>query len=95
MCCFLLLRGTKSDFLDFLGEDTPAPGGKTAKLAESSEITVQMNSLRGQTPQLLRGTSGVQPPKTVQKDYINEGTSPDPDGVSCVRPLKVTKAKRF
>jgi hypothetical protein len=36
----LLLHGTKSDFLDFLGEATPAPRDKTDKLAESSETTV-------------------------------------------------------
>jgi hypothetical protein len=41
-----LLCGTKSDFLDFLGEATLALMDKTAKLAESSEITVQRNSLR-------------------------------------------------
>jgi hypothetical protein len=46
-------------------------------------------------PQLLRGTSGIQPPKTFQKDCTNEGTSPDPDGVNYARPLKATKAERF
>jgi hypothetical protein len=44
---------------------------------------------------LLRGTSGIQPPKTVQKDCTNKDTSPDPDGISYARPLKVTKANRF
>jgi hypothetical protein len=46
-------------------------------------------------PQLLRGTSGIQPPQTVQKDYTNEGTSSDSDGVNYARSLKVTKAERF
>jgi hypothetical protein len=46
-------------------------------------------------PQLLTGTSGVQSPKTVQKGYTNEGTSPDPNAVNYARPLKVTKVKRF
>jgi hypothetical protein len=32
---------------------------------------------------------------TIQKDYPYEGTSPYPDGVNYVRPLKVTKAKSF
>jgi hypothetical protein len=69
-------------------------------MAKSSETTVQKNSLRGQDPQviilqLLRGTSGVQQPKTFQKDCTNEGTSPDPNGISYARPLKVTKAERF
>jgi hypothetical protein len=39
----------------------------------------------GQHPQLLK----------VQKDCTSEGTSPDPDGVSHARPLRVNKAKRF
>jgi hypothetical protein len=74
---------------------------KTAKLAKSSEIIVQKNSLREHNPravsipQLLRGTSGVQPPETVQKDSANEGSSPDPDGVNYARPLKVTKAGSY
>jgi hypothetical protein len=82
-----LLHGTKSDFLDFLGEATPAPMDKTAKLANSSKTTVQRNSLRGRNskavsiPQLLRETS-IQPPKAVQKDCSNERTSPEPDGVN-------------
>jgi hypothetical protein len=38
--------GTKSDFLDFPGKATPKPRDKTAKLAKSSEMTVQRNSLR-------------------------------------------------
>jgi hypothetical protein len=46
-------------------------------------------------PQLLRRTSDIQPPKTVQKDYTNGGTSPDLNGVNYSRPLKVTKAERF
>jgi hypothetical protein len=52
---------------------------KTAKLAESSEMTVQKNSLKGYNfqvvgvLQLLRETSGIQPPETVQKDCTNEG----------------------
>jgi hypothetical protein len=46
-------------------------------------------------PQLLRGTSGVQSPKTVQKDYANEGTSPDLNGINYIRALKENKAKRF
>jgi hypothetical protein len=77
------------------------PRDKTAKLAESLEATVQRNSLRGhhpQTvgiPQLPRGSSGVQPPKTFQKDSTNEGTSPDLDRVNYTRPLKVTIAERF
>jgi hypothetical protein len=45
--------------------------------------------------QLLRGTTGVQPSKTVQKDCTNERISLDPDGVNYARPLKVTKAERF
>jgi hypothetical protein len=97
-----LLHGTKSDFLDFPGEATPAPRDKTAKLAELSETTVQVNSLRGcdppqavGIPQLLRETSGIQPREKVQKDCTNEVTSPDPDEVNYARPLKVTKVKRF
>jgi hypothetical protein len=46
-------------------------------------------------PQLLRGTSGIKPPEIVQKDCTNEETSPDADGVSYARPLKVTEAERF
>jgi hypothetical protein len=46
-------------------------------------------------PQLLRGTSGIQPLKIVQKGNTNEGTSPDLNGVNYARPLKVTKTKRF
>jgi hypothetical protein len=74
---------------------------KTVKFAESSEMTVQRNSVRGcdarvvSIPQLLSGTSGVQPHETVQNDCTDEGTSPDPDGSQYARPLKVTKAKRF
>jgi hypothetical protein len=82
-------------------ESTPAPRDRNAKLAKSSEMTVQKNSLRGcnpqavSVPQLLRRASDIQPPKTIQKDCINEVTSPDPDGVNYARPLKVTKAERF
>jgi hypothetical protein len=47
-----LLCGTKSDFLDFLGEPTRSLRNKTAKLANSSE-TVQRNSLRGWNPQVV------------------------------------------
>jgi hypothetical protein len=96
-----LFCGTKSDFLDFLGEATPIPKDKTAKLAESLETTVYRNSLRGRDPQvvsvlqLLRGTSSTEPCETVQKDCTNEGTSPDPDRVNYARPLKVTKTERF
>jgi hypothetical protein len=43
----------------------------------------------------LKKPSGVQPPETVQKDYANEVTFPDSDGVNYDRPLKVTKAERF
>jgi hypothetical protein len=43
-----LLCGTKADFL---GEATPAPMDKTAKLADFSEMTLQRNSLRGHNPQ--------------------------------------------
>jgi hypothetical protein len=43
-----LLHGTKSDFLR---EVIPAPRVRTAKLAESSEATVQRNNLRGCDPQ--------------------------------------------
>jgi hypothetical protein len=64
-------------------------------LAKSSNITVQRNPQAVGTPQLLRGTSGIQPPKTVQKDCINEGISPDPDAVNYARSLKVTKDERF
>jgi hypothetical protein len=46
-------------------------------------------------PQLLKGTSGVQPSKTTQKDCIDEETSPDEDGVNYATPSKVTKAERF
>jgi hypothetical protein len=100
----LLLCGTKSDFLDFVGKATPAPRDKTAKLTKSSETTVQKKkkSLRRQNHSscqhprnFLRGTNDVQPCETVQKDCTNEGTSPDPDGVKYARPLKVTKAGRF
>jgi hypothetical protein len=41
-----LLCGTKSDFPGV----TPDLGNKTAKLAESSEMIVQRNSLRGHEP---------------------------------------------
>jgi hypothetical protein len=46
-------------------------GAKLPKLAESSEMTVQRNSLKGHdlwavnAPQILRATSGIQPPETV------------------------------
>jgi hypothetical protein len=73
---------------------------KTAKLAESSERTVQRNSvsrhnLREVSMPQIRGRSGIQPRETVQKDYTNKGTSPDPDGLNHDRPLKVTKTERF
>jgi hypothetical protein len=42
-----LLYGINSDFP---GEATPALGNKTVKLEESSEKTVQRNSLRGHNP---------------------------------------------
>jgi hypothetical protein len=64
-------------------------------------MTVQRNNLRGcelqvvGVHQLLRRTSGIQPPETIQKDCTNWGTSPDLNEVSYARPLKVTKAKRF
>jgi hypothetical protein len=45
--------------------------------------------------QLLRETSGVQPPETVQNDYTNEGTSAGLDEVNYARSLRVTKAERF
>jgi hypothetical protein len=94
----LLLPGTKSYFLE---EATPTSMDKTAKLAKFSEMAVQRNSSKGcnpqmvSIPQILRGTSAVQPPEAVQKDCTNEGTSLDTDGVNYVRPLKVTKAERF
>jgi hypothetical protein len=59
------------------------------------------NILRGCDPQavgisqLLKETSGIQPPETVQRDDTNEGTSPDLNGVNYARALKVTKAERF
>jgi hypothetical protein len=74
---------------------------KSCQIGKIFRETVQRNSLRGhdsqsvRIPQLLRGTSGIQPLKTVQKDCTNEGTSPAPDGVNYARPLKVTKAERF
>jgi hypothetical protein len=43
----------KSEFLNFLGETNPTPRDKTAKLAKSSEIIVQKNSLRGHDPQVV------------------------------------------
>jgi hypothetical protein len=49
-----------------------APVDKTTKLAESSETTIQRNSLKGcnpqvvNIPQILRGTSGIQLPETVK-----------------------------
>jgi hypothetical protein len=52
---------------DFLGKATPAPREKTAKLAESSETTVQRNSLRGRDPRVVRRRTSVQLPKTVQR----------------------------
>jgi hypothetical protein len=61
---------------------------RIAKLAESSGTTLQRNILRGCSPkvvrisQLLRGTNGVQPPKTIQKNYTNEGISLDLSEVS-------------
>jgi hypothetical protein len=63
-------------------------------------MTVQRNSFKVLTLEWsmspnFRGTSGVQPPETIQKDCTNEGTSPDPDGVNYSRLLKVTKAERF
>jgi hypothetical protein len=93
--------GQNLTFWTFSGEATPGLRDKTAKLAVSSESAVQRNSLRGHSyqvvsiPQLLEGTSGIQPPKIVQKDCTNEGTSPDPDGVNYAKPLKVTKIERF
>jgi hypothetical protein len=47
---FPLFHGTKSDFLNFMGEATSPLKDKTAKFAESSEMTVQSNSLRGHDP---------------------------------------------
>jgi hypothetical protein len=73
---------------------------KIAKLAKSSEMSNERNSLRGHNPQavsvpqLLRGTSGIQPPTTVEQDCTNEGTPSGPQGASYFRPLKVTKTKR-
>jgi hypothetical protein len=67
-------------------------------MTESSETTVQKNSLRGHNrqavcvSQLLRGTSGVQP---LQKNCTQQGTSPDLYKVNYARPVKVTKAERF
>jgi hypothetical protein len=93
--------GQKSDFLHFPGKATPTLRDRTAKLAKSSEPTVQKNSLRGCDPrvvnvwELLGETSGIQPEKKVQNDCTNEGTSSDADGVSYARPLKVTKAERL
>jgi hypothetical protein len=90
-----LLCGTNLTFWERLLQDS---WNKTAKLAKSSEVSVQRNSLRGQNPravsipQLLRGTSAVRPPETVQKDHTNKGTSLDLDRVNYARPLKVTKA---
>jgi hypothetical protein len=83
---------TKSDFL---GEATPALRDKTAKLAKSSETSVQKNSLRGCDLPASQRNKWCQPPKTVQKDHTNEGTYSDPDRVSHARPLKVTIAKGF
>jgi hypothetical protein len=34
-------------------------------------------------------------PETVQKDYTNDETSPDPDGVNYARPLKIAKVERI
>jgi hypothetical protein len=42
-----LLCGTKSDFFGLSGRSTPAPRDKAAKLAKSSEMTIQRNSLKG------------------------------------------------
>jgi hypothetical protein len=44
------LFNSPSSMVDFLGEATPAPRDKTAKLAKSSKMTVQRNSLRGCDP---------------------------------------------
>jgi hypothetical protein len=82
-------------------EKPSRPKEQNCQAAKSSETTVQRNNLRGHDPQvvsipqLLRETSGIQPPETVQKDCTNEETSPDPDGISYARPLKVTKAERL
>jgi hypothetical protein len=93
-------KGQNLTFWTFQGS-TPSLRGRTDKLTKSSETTVQTNGLKEcnslqavRVPQLLRETSGIQPPVTARKDYTNEGTSPDPDGVNDARPLKVIKAKR-
>jgi hypothetical protein len=39
-----LLCETRSDFLDFPGKVTPTPRDKSAKLAKSSEMTVERNA---------------------------------------------------
>jgi hypothetical protein len=38
-------------------------------------------------PQLLGGTSVIQLPKIIQKNYTSEGTSPDLDKLNYARPL--------
>jgi hypothetical protein len=84
-----LLHGTKSDFLDFLGKAIPAEG-QNCYIARIFRDDCSEKQFK--IPQLLRGTSGVQPPKTVQEACTNEDTSPGPDGV---RHLKVTKVERW
>jgi hypothetical protein len=85
-----LHHGTESDFLDLPGEATHAPRDKTTK--QSSEKTIQRNSLRGHDPKwpMSSNFSGG-----IQKICTNERTSPDPGGVNYAKPLKVTKIERF
>jgi hypothetical protein len=72
-----LQHGTKSNFL---GESYSWQIGQTAKLAKSSEATVQRNSLRGL--QFKRSTQTRRLP-------------PDLDEVNYAKLLKVTKAERL
>jgi hypothetical protein len=95
----LLFHGTKSSWT-FLEKALWLQGTQVPNW-QNLQTTVQRNSLRGCNspaiiiPHLLKGTIGIQPPKTVQKDYTSKEISTDPDGVNYARLLKVTKAKRF
>jgi hypothetical protein len=75
-----------------------APRDKTAKLTETN---LQKNSLRGHNLQLsashnfLEEQVAFSHPRQLKKDYTNEGTSPDLNGVNHARPPKVARAERF
>jgi hypothetical protein len=73
------------DIPDFPGEANPGSGEQNCQIGRILRDNCSEKQFQRTWPasvsilQLLRGTSGVQPPKTCQKDCTNEGTSPDPD----------------